>query len=388
MTVLVLIVGALIVTASALLVLGAFIPRVPYLGAIGSLVWPTLIGPATIFVLVGLVLSLVAFGMSGSRVALAFSCLGVLASIGSLVIFGSQLVAAVRVGVPIRPSVLLATGVGPRVPVDESVDYATDPDGNPLRMDIHRPRTGDMDVAAPIIVYVHGGGWFQGAPDENTAMLRWFADQGYLVVAPGYTLATDERPTWDIATPQIATALAWIAAHARDLGADPDRIAAWGASAGANLTLITAYAAAAGQLAGVTPGDLPRVAAVAGEVPAVDPAWISSNTDPIWGDRTREMVERYIGGTIEDHPDRLAAIRVATYLSPKAPPTLLTVSAGDHLVPVEGTRRFVDEARAAGVDIQAFYRPWGEHVIAAIHDGLSGQTMLRQMLDHFRRHGV
>jgi acetyl esterase/lipase len=383
-----LVLGALIVVASALLVLGAFAPRIPYLGAIGSMIVPTLIGPATIIAGTGLSLVLVALWRSGATVAVVATWLGAAALLGTLVIFGSQLVAAVRASVPVRPSVLVAAGLGPKASPDESDVYATGPDGAPLRILVYRPRRAVPEGGAPIVVYVHGGGWFQGAPDENPAILRWFADEGYVVFAPAYTLATEERATWDVAMPEVARALIWIAEHADRFGGDRDRIAVWGASAGANLTLVTTYAAAAGRLPPSVVGCFPRIAAVAGEVPAVDPRWIEHNTDPIWGDKTREMVVRYIGGTVADHPQRLAAIQVETYLSPQAPPTLLTVSRGDHLVPVEGIRQFVDTARATGVDVRAVYRRWGDHVISAIYDGLSGQTMMRLMRDHFRAHGV
>ncbi len=384
--------GALVVVTSALLVIGAFAPRIPRLGAYGSLIWPTLIGPATIFVTVGVVLEVAAYAIDGSSIAIGFAVVGALALVGTLVILASQLTAAVRAGVRVGPKAFLAIGTGPTSPPDETASYGTGPDGEPLPILVYRPPTGRRGDAtlpgSPIVVYVHGGGWFQGAPDENSAVLRWFADQGYVVFAPAYTLATDELATWNIAMPEVARALIWVAAHAPTYGGDPDRIAVWGASAGANLTLAATYAAAAGKLPASVVGAFPRVAAVAGEVPAVDPAWIAQNTDSVWGPRTREMVVRYIGGSPEDHPDRLAAIRVETYLSPEAPPTLLTVSNGDHLVPVAGVRAFVDKATSAGVEIRAVHRPWGDHLIAAIYEGPTGQTLLRLLRDHFERHGV
>jgi acetyl esterase/lipase len=385
--------GAIIVAPSAFLVFGAFVPRIPHLGAYGSLIWPTLIGPATIVLAIGLTFDLVAYGITDSLIAAGFAVLGALALIGSIVILGSQLLAAARAGAPIRPKAFVAVGLGTKSPPDDTLVYGTGPDGEPLRVVVYRPPApapADTTRSAgwPIVVYVHGGGWYQGAPDENPAILRWFADQGYLVFAPAYTLATDDRATWDVAMPQIAHALNWIAEHARDHGGDPNRIAVWGASAGANLTLAATYAAASGKLPDALTAGFPTIAAVAGEVPAVDPKWIERNTDPVWGPRTREMVVRYIGGTTDEHPDRLASIQVETYLSPQAPPTLLTVSNGDHLVPVEGIRQFVAKAHTAGVDIRAVYRPWGDHVISAIYDGLTGQTMMRLLRDHFRRHGV
>lgn len=387
-----LVIGGLIAMASAVLVMGAFLPRLPYVGVYGSLIWPTLIGPATLFATLGTLLSLVAYVLDPRPWAAALVALGFVAMVGSLVILAAQVIDARRAGVPVRLRSFTAIGLGPKSAPDLETTYGTGPDGEPLRMLVYRPRataTAVGPAGAAVVVYIHGGGWYQGAPDDIPAVHRWFADQGYLVLAPAYTLATDERPTWDTAMPQVASALGWVGQHARDYGGDPERIAVWGGSAGANLALAATYAAAGGSLhpsSFVAP--FPRVAAVAGEVPAVDPGWIEHNSDRIWGPRTREMVVRYIGGSSDEHPERLVAIQVESYLSPLAPPTLLMASRGDHLVPIEGIRRFVDKARAAGVDVRMVERPWGDHLISVIHDGLTSQTMIRLLADHFRRHGV
>ena len=384
----VLVLGAVLIVACAAFVVGAFVPRIPHVGAWGSLLWPTAPGAMTIVLSVALAIEILALTMTGSRTALAFVALGTLTLCGSLVILGAQIVAATRAGVPIGPGTLVAIGLGPKSKPDDEVTYASDPDGGPLRMVVYRPRGAEREEAAPIVVYVHGGGWYQGAPDENPAMLRWFADEGYLVFAPAYSLATDERPTWDVATSQVTCALAWIGEHAAEFGGDPDRIAVWGASAGGNLSLTSTFATAAGRSVSPCSTAMPRIAAAAGEVPAVDPAWVHDNPDRVWGPRTREMVERYIGGDTAVHPERLAAVQVATYLSTAAPPTLLSASRGDHLVPVGGIEQFVDDARAAGADVDVVYRRFGDHLVAAIYGGLASQKMLRQFRDHFRRHGV
>ena len=43
------------------------------------------------------------------------------------------------------------------VTVERDLAYAT-PDGADLRLDIHRP----AGQGAPVVVYVHGGGWSRG----------------------------------------------------------------------------------------------------------------------------------------------------------------------------------------------------------------------------------
>ncbi|MEU1970887.1 alpha/beta hydrolase [Microbacterium sp. NPDC019599] len=383
----VLLVGATpIIAVVSLLSLGAHAPRLPRVGVAGSLVLPTYSGPGLVAGVVGSLAAGASVLLGARRLGGALTAMGALASTATAIIFTDQLRAARAAGAPVRASTF-AVRRSPKPLPDRTETYADDADGRPLRVDVYLPPSPGAGPA-PLMIYVHGGGWIQGTPDDASADLRWFADHGYVVLAPEYSLATDHRPTWDVAMPQIGMALVWAAANAAQWGADSDRIVMWGGSAGANLALATSYAAAAGRLVLPNGAIPPTVRAVAGEVPAVDPLTVYDNDDPEWGTATRSMVQTYIGGSPADHPERIAAVRVNSYASPAAPPTLLTACVPDHLVPVAGIRDFVTEAERAGVDIRAEYRRWGDHLISARYDGLPNQTMLHLYLRHFRAHGA
>jgi acetyl esterase len=76
---------------------------------------------------------------------------------------------------------------------------------------------------AGIVQYLHGGGWATGSIEMNDALCRALANRaGAVVVASSYRLAAYE-------------ALEWVAAHAPDYGADAQRLAIVGSSAGGNL---------------------------------------------------------------------------------------------------------------------------------------------------------
>lgn len=378
--------AAPIVALVSLFTLGAFVPRLPRIGVAGSLVWPTYIGPGVIAGLVGSGAASGAAALGSRRFGSALAVLGSVGTVASAVILADQVRAARAAGAPVSASAF-SVRRSPKSTPDAVESYAADSDGRALRAEIYLPQD-PRGESAPLMVYVHGGGWIQGTPDDASADLRWFADHGYVVIAPEYSLATDSRPTWDIAMSQIGMALAWAAENADRWGADAERVAVWGGSAGANLALAATYASAVDRLKLPNGKSVPRVTAVAGEVPAVDPIYVHDNIDPQWGPATRDMVRTYIGGDIADFPERIEAIRVNSYLSPAAPPTLLTACVPDHLVPVAGVRNFVAEAKRSGVDIQAVYRRWGDHLISARYDGLPNQTMLHLYLRHFRRHGA
>jgi acetyl esterase/lipase len=105
-------------------------------------------------------------------------------------------------------------------------------------------------VAAPLVIFVHGGGWKRGDKDNATgaAKVTHLLERGYAVATIDYRLvpeATVEQQAGD-----VVAALAWLRGHAGDYGVDPQRIVLMGHSAGAHLVALVgtdpAYLAAAG----------------------------------------------------------------------------------------------------------------------------------------------
>ena len=108
------------------------------------------------------------------------------------------------------------------------------PEG-PVRVRVFRPE-GVTDQA-PALVYMHGGGWTIFSLDTHDRLMREYAARaGVVVVGVDYALSPEARfPT---ALNQVVAVVRWLrAAGAAEIGADPERIAAGGDSAGGNLTV-------------------------------------------------------------------------------------------------------------------------------------------------------
>lgn len=94
------------------------------------------------------------------------------------------------------------------------------------------------NAKAPLVVFIHGGGWKRGDKRNATGATKvthWQA-AGYAVASLDYRLvpeATVEQQATD-----VANAVAWLRGHAADLGFDPDRIVLVGHSAGAHLAAL------------------------------------------------------------------------------------------------------------------------------------------------------
>jgi acetyl esterase len=125
--------------------------------------------------------------------------------------------------------------------------------GTPAREDVIPGPAGDLRVRiytpshaladpAPVLVWYHGGGFVIGDLDtaEPTAM-DLATLTGAVVVSVDYRLAPEHR--FPAAAEDAYAALSWVAAHAHELGARPDRLAVGGDSAGGNLAAVAALMA-------------------------------------------------------------------------------------------------------------------------------------------------
>lgn len=127
---------------------------------------------------------------------------------------------------------LMAQIVAPRDPGVQVVrDQQYGPDAR-NRLDVFR--LGNP-VKAPVLVFVHGGGYVMGdktRPDspfyDNVG--QWAAQQGWIGVTLTYRLAPANR--WPSGPEDMSNAVRWLRAHIAEHGGDPDKIILMGQSAG------------------------------------------------------------------------------------------------------------------------------------------------------------
>lgn len=137
----------------------------------------------------------------------------------------------------------LAAGLGlPTPAIASASDRVIDGPGSALTLRIYQPDVHRQEPL-PLLFYVHGGGFVIGDLETHDKICRTLChDVAAVVVAVDYRLAP-EHP-FPAAVDDVACALRWVAAHARELGADPSRIALAGDSAGAQLATVAALRAA------------------------------------------------------------------------------------------------------------------------------------------------
>jgi acetyl esterase len=97
-----------------------------------------------------------------------------------------------------------------------------------------------VPAPAPVLIYLHGGGFTLFSLDTHDRLMREYAAAGgFLVAGVDYPLSP-EAP-YPLALDQIVGVVDWLAGPAAvEVGVDPSRIAIGGDSAGANLSMAAA----------------------------------------------------------------------------------------------------------------------------------------------------
>lgn len=108
-----------------------------------------------------------------------------------------------------------------------------------VRMDIYLPEEGRSD-AAPVLYYVHGGGWAAGSKDKGGLPLmrpvfEIVAEQGFVCVSIDYRLSKNNGVLMRDCVTDAMDGLRFLKKNADRYGIDPDKIVVWGDSAGGQI---------------------------------------------------------------------------------------------------------------------------------------------------------
>jgi acetyl esterase len=375
---------ALAVAVTAL-ELGAIVPGLGLFSAIGSFVIPILAPLLVIAALPAIGLGLWRRRRSPRRTATAAAAAGIAGAVTGIAIIAIMISAVGAAGGSVNIFRALAPSSVTAASPNANAVYHTVA-GQALSVAIYQP--SGPPRAWPTLFYIHGGGWNGGSNDTARTDYRWYANHGWLVISAQYRLATATDHTWNQAPGDVACALAWTARNAAQLGADLNRLVLAGDSAGGNLAINLGYSAAAGTAQSNCGGTVPVPAAVVATYPAVYPVSVYDDNFTLGSVSGSAAVAEYAGGTPQQYPGRYKAISSSTYITGKAPQTLIIEPEHDSRVPPAGVYAFVGQARAAGVDITLATIPFANHTFNFYAAGTIGDqaclTITQNYLVHRR----
>jgi len=116
--------------------------------------------------------------------------------------------------------------------VKKDIPYVADGNERHL-LDVYSPKDAKK---APVVFWIHGGGWQQGNKSDVQQKPQAFMDKGFVFVSTNYRLL----PSVEMETifRDIAKSMRWVHEHIAEYGGDPDRLIVGGHSAGAQLAAL------------------------------------------------------------------------------------------------------------------------------------------------------
>jgi len=241
----------------------------------------------------------------------------------------------------------------PAVAVPEGVELLTDvayrEGSEKCRLDLAMPR-GPGDDLRPALVIVHGGGWRSGdkGGGQWRALPLEYAGKGYVAISVNYRL-TGEAP-FPACVEDVKCAVRWLRAHAAEYRVDPERIGAYGNSAGAHLVAMLGLA---GRDAGLE-GDGPyqdQSSAVQAVCCSATPTDFSD-----WGGGAFRGEGTLLAGPQESFAERKKKASPITHVRPDAPPFLVIHGTADGTVPLSQGEKLVEALKEAGAKDVTFLK--------------------------------
>lgn len=280
--------------------------------------------------------------------------------------------------------------------VIKGIEFARPGGSVPLLLDLYIP-AAPQSGALPAVVHFHGGGWRVGGRSSlgpqmdslGVSPIERLVDAGFVVASAEYRLSSVAHFPAQLLDAKAA--IRWLRGHAAEYAVDPDRIYAWGDSAGGHLASLVGLTAGSAAYAGDRADVSDAVAAVAAWYPPTDlltmgaqrlPNAVASADDP----GSREAL--LLGAQPAQAPDKAAAASPITYAGNPAPPFFLAHGTADRFVPPAQSITLAAALEAAGTAVELLLIEGADHMWQLPgQDPTAAAKAAAATIDFFRRQG-
>lgn len=214
----------------------------------------------------------------------------------------------------------------------------------------------------PIVVAIHGGGWYKGSRASMDAAALHFLALGYAYASIDYRLSSEA--IYPAQIEDCKCAIRFLRAHAAKYHIDPSKIGAWGDSAGGHLAALLGTTAGIARLEG-TGGWQSASSVVQAVVDLYGP------TDLRGGTSADDIVGRLLGGSAADKRDLAADASPVVFASKSSAPMLILHGSKDPLVSPSHSRVLYDALKEAGADVTLNILPGAGHGGMEFYTGAS-----------------
>lgn len=207
------------------------------------------------------------------------------------------------------------------------------------KLDLYVPKS---DKPLPVVVWVHGGAWQAGGKTNCPAL--FLTEKGYAVVSANYRLS--QHAVFPAQIEDCKAAVRWVRANAKKYNLNPDRIGAWGSSAGGHLVALLGTSGEARELEGKGGNaDQPsRVQAVVDYFGPTDFTKMGGGHD-----KAGSPESNLIGGAVATNGEKAQKANPIKYVTKSAAPFLLVHGDKDPAVPFNQSELLAAALKEAGV---------------------------------------
>jgi acetyl esterase/lipase len=209
-----------------------------------------------------------------------------------------------------------------------------------LKLHVYTPEGHSTSDKRPAVIFFFGGGWNNGSPGQHYSQCAHLASRGMVAMSAEYRVKSRNQTTPKECVEDGKSAIRWVRKHATELGIDPTRIAAGGASAGGH------------------------VAAAAGTVDSFD----ATSEDLSVSSRPDALV--LFNPVFDNGPGGFGHSRVKAYwqdisplhnISESAPPTIVFLGTEDEYIGAEVAVRYKEFMDQSGVRCDLHLYPEQAH---------------------------
>ena len=256
-------------------------------------------------------------------------------------------------------------------------------EGRDLLLDVYAPKTRPAELI-PVVVWVHGGGWRGGSKDRISRSLP-ILSHGFGMVSVGYRLSGEA--VFPAAIADVKAAVRWVRANATRYGFDPARLGAWGSSAGGHLVALLGTAHEVTEWDSIheeNAGLSSRPTAVCNWFGPTDFLRMNDFPGRIDHDAPDSPESRFIGGPIQDNPEKTQRANPIRYVTSDDPPMLHMHGENDGSVPYNQSELLHAALQASGVESHLYMVRNADHGFRDM-EGDTPESLLGRVRDFFER---
>lgn len=233
----------------------------------------------------------------------------------------------------------------------KNIEYKNS-NGKSLQLDLYKPAS--MTETAPLLVFIHGGGWKSGQRADYLVYLTHFAKLGYVTATLSYRLIGDSP--YPACAEDITDAVIWLFDHAPDYNYDPDRVCLIGGSAGSHLAMLAGYGWKKQAVESDTLKlDSSAIQNVNHKIKAVVEIYGPTDLTTEYA-RNHPTVTGLMARPYSEIPDLYKEASPITYVNKDSPPTLILQGTADELIPMSQAEALRDKLDSLGVP--CVYKPF------------------------------